>query len=183
MENACKKLQAFFALIIISIPSLVREPFYILIEEFSVMFIETIKLFFERDLNKLINEIEQYQNESDIWMINKNISNSAGNLCLHLMGNLHTYIGAIIGGTNYIRNRELEFSLKNIPRKNLLASIKATKAMVHQSLDKLTEAQLNAEYPILVLAEKTSTVFFLAHLTTHLSYHLGQINYHRRLLG
>ncbi|WP_132530690.1 DUF1572 family protein [Pedobacter psychrotolerans] len=145
------------------------------------MLIETLKLLFERDLNKLTQEIELYRNESNIWMTSKDISNSAGNLCLHLMGNLNTYIGATIGGTSYIRNRELEFSLKNITGKDLLASIAETKKVVDQSLDKITEAQLNAEYPLLVFKEKTSTMFFLVHLTTHLSYHLGQINYHRRL--
>ncbi|GGE54452.1 hypothetical protein GCM10011413_21020 [Pedobacter psychrotolerans] len=146
-----------------------------------MMLIETLKLLFERDLNKLTQEIELYRNESNIWMTSKDISNSAGNLCLHLMGNLNTYIGATIGGTSYIRNRELEFSLKNITGKDLLASIAETKKVVDQSLDKITEAQLNAEYPLLVFKEKTSTMFFLVHLTTHLSYHLGQINYHRRL--
>ncbi|MFW0716457.1 DUF1572 family protein [Pedobacter sp. N23S346] len=146
------------------------------------MLIETLKALFERDLDKLIHEIELYQNESNIWITDKEISNSGGNLCLHLMGNINTYIGATIGGTNYVRNRELEFSLKNIPRKDLLASIKETKQVVNLSLDKITAAQLNAEYPLLVLEKKTSMMFFLVHLTTHLSYHLGQINYHRRLL-
>lgn len=147
-----------------------------------MMLIETLKLLFERDLNKLTQEIELYQNESNIWLTSKDISNSAGNLCLHLMGNLNTYIGATIGGTNYIRNRELEFSLKNIPREDLLTSIRKTKEVVYHSLDKLTEVQLNTEYPLLVFDEKTSTMFLLVHLTTHLCYHLGQINYHRRLL-
>jgi len=146
------------------------------------MLIETLKVLFERDLDKLIHEIELYQKEDNIWITDKEISNSAGNLCLHLIGNINTYIGATIGGTNYVRDRELEFSLKKIPRQELLASIKETKQVVDQSLDMITEAQLNAEYPLLVLEKKTSTMFFLVHLTTHLSYHLGQINYHRRLL-
>lgn len=81
------------------------------------MLIETLKALFERDLDKLIHEIESYQNESNIWITDKEISNSAGNLCLHLMGNINTYIGATIGGTNYVRNRELEFSLKIYPGK------------------------------------------------------------------
>ena len=78
------------------------------------MLIETLKSLFDRDLNKLCTEIELYRNEENIWKIDKEISNSAGNLCLHLIGNINNFIGAQIGKTNYVRHRELEFSLKNI---------------------------------------------------------------------
>lgn len=146
------------------------------------MAIETLKSLFNRDLNKLKTEIESYQNESKIWAVEKNISNSAGNLCLHLIGNLNTYIGAEIGKTNYIRHRELEFSQKDIPQSQLIAQIGATIIVVNNALDQLTDENLKNEYPLLVFDTKTSTDFFLTHLTTHLAYHLGQINYHRRLL-
>lgn len=138
---------------------------------------------FSRDLKRLKTEIESYQNESNLWIIEVGISNSAGNLCLHLIGNLNTYIGAILGGTDYVRNRELEFSLKDIPQKELIEKIEETARIVEETLAKLTDKQLEAEYPMLVLEEKSSTAYFLTHLTTHLTYHLGQINYHRRLLG
>jgi len=146
------------------------------------MLTETLKTLFNRDLNKLKSEIESYKNEANLWMIDKSIANSAGNLCLHLIGNLNTYIGATLGGSNYIRNRELEFSLKDIPKQELISMIEATLTVVNETLDKITDEQLNSEYPMLVFQEKTSTEFFLVHLTTHLAYHLGQINYHRRLL-
>ena len=87
------------------------------------MIIETLKILFARDLKRLRNEIELYNNEDNLWEIEKNITNSAGNLCLHLIGNLNTYIGIEIGETDYIRNRELEFSLKNIPKADLLKNI------------------------------------------------------------
>ncbi|PVX47878.1 uncharacterized protein DUF1572 [Flavobacterium sp. 103] len=144
--------------------------------------IETLKTLFNRDLNRLKLEIESFQNESKIWSIDRNISNSAGNLCLHLIGNLNTYIGVQIGKTNYIRNRELEFSNKDIPKEILIAQIEATRQTVNDALILLTEEDLKKEYPILVFEAKTSTEFLLIHLTTHLTYHLGQINYHRRLL-
>lgn len=146
------------------------------------MLISTLKLLFERDLKKLKSEIESYKNEKNLWRTEKEIANSAGNLCLHLIGNLNTYIGAQFGGTNYIRHRELEFSSKNIPRAELVKSINETIAVVDKALDTLTDDQLKNEYPILVFEQKTSTEYFLVHLTTHLNYHLGQINYHRRLL-
>jgi uncharacterized damage-inducible protein DinB len=146
------------------------------------MLIESLKSLFSRDLNKLRTEIELYQHEENIWKIDKEITNSAGNLCLHLIGNLNTFIGAQIGKTSYIRHRELEFSLKNIPRSELIENIEKTKTIIMTSLDVLSDKDLEKEYPLLVFENKMSTGYFLIHLTTHLAYHLGQINYQRRLL-
>lgn len=147
-----------------------------------MMLITTLKSLFNRDLLRLKAEIEQYHNEADIWAIKGQIKNSAGNLCLHLIGNLNTFIGKELGGSNYVRNRELEFSLKDIPKQELLDKIDGTINIINQTLDNLDETILASEYPILVFEEKTSTGYFLVHLTTHLAYHLGQINYHRRLI-
>jgi len=144
--------------------------------------IETLRTLFNRDLNKLKTEIGLYKNEDKIWYVEKNIANSAGNLCLHLVGNLNTYLGAQIAKTSYIRNREEEFSLKGIPQAELIHKIEQTIIVVNASFDQLREEELDNEYPLLVFDKKTSTSFFLVHLTFHLGYHLGQINYHRRLL-
>lgn len=138
--------------------------------------------FFERDLKRVITEIELYKNEEDIWKVEKHISNSAGNLILHLIGNLHTFIGKEIGQTNYVRNRELEFSQKYIPRAELIENINDTIDMIKNSLNPLSEEDLKNDYPILKFEKITSTEYLLVHLTTHLTYHLGQINYHRRLI-
>ena len=146
------------------------------------MITDTLKLLYSRDLAKLKQEIELYTNEENIWRIDKNILNSAGNLCLHLVGNLNAFIGAELGGTGYIRNRPEEFSLKNIPRQELVSKIDNTIDVVEKTLSMLTEEQLRSEYPQIVLDGKFSTEYFLVHLVMHLSYHLGQVNYHRRLL-
>ncbi|MES2774007.1 MAG: DUF1572 family protein [Bacteroidota bacterium] len=146
------------------------------------MIIETLKGLFTRDLNRLKKEIELYNDESNLWKIENDIANSAGNLCLHLIGNLNTYIGKEIGKTGYIRNRPLEFSLKNIPRTNLLKQVDETIEVVINSLDQLDESCLENQYPVLIFEEPTTTEYLLIHLTTHLAYHLGQINYHRRLI-
>ncbi|MBF4506023.1 DinB family protein [Flavobacterium sp. JLP] len=146
------------------------------------MLIETLKTLFNRDLHKLKVEIESYQNESQIWAIDKNISNSGGNLCLHLIGNINTYIGAEIGKTRYIRNRPLEFSIKDIPRSELINKIEETILVVNNAFNTLTEADLEKIYPQIVFEKEMTTGFFLVHLSTHLGYHLGQINYHRRLV-
>ncbi len=146
------------------------------------MLTETLKLLFERDLKKLRDEIEAYKTEKNIWQVEKNIKNSAGNLCLHIIGNLNWFIGAQLGATGYIRHRELEFSSTNIPKNDLLLEIDKTRSVLDNTLDKITASQLELEYPILVFDKKTTTYYFLIHLTTHLAYHLGQINYHRRLI-
>ena len=146
------------------------------------MLVETLKSLFNRDLNKLKVEIESYQNENQLWAIDKNISNSGGNLCLHLIGNINTYIGAEIGKTGYVRNRPLEFSLKDIPKSELIGKIEETIIVVNNTLDLLSEEDLNTIYPQIVFEKEMTTGFFFVHLSTHLAYHLGQINYHRRLL-
>ncbi len=146
------------------------------------MLIETISKLFKRDLEKLLQEINLYKDEANLWVTQEGIANSAGNLCLHLIGNLNTYIGAEIGKSGYIRNRELEFSLKNISKKELIQKIESTITVVNTALNLLKEEDLEDEYPLFVFAEKTTTGYLLVHLTVHLGYHLGQINYHRRLL-
>lgn len=146
------------------------------------MLIDILKSLFNRDLQRLKTEIATYSNEALLWHTEKNISNSAGNLCLHLIGNLNTYLGAVLGNTGYVRQRDLEFSLKDVPRAELLQKLDATVTMVNEVLDKLPTDILEKEYPMQVFEQPLTTAQFLAHLTTHLAYHLGQINYHRRLL-
>ena len=144
--------------------------------------INSLQKIFQRDLEKLKAEILLYQKESAIWKTKGNISNSAGNLCLHLIGNLNCYIGAELGKTGYVRDRPLEFSAKNIPRSELVSMIDETMIVVTKTLQQLPDSSLDDEYPLLVLEQKTSIGYFLIHLVVHLGYHLGQINYHRRLV-
>lgn len=146
------------------------------------MITESLRSLFNRDLNKLKTEIEAYQNEENLWKTDKNIANSAGNLCLHLVGNINNFIGAQLGNTGYIRHREQEFSLKDVPRTELIQKIEATIAMIDSVLPQLSEEDLKKEYPLVVFESAMTADYFLIHLLAHLDYHLGQINYHRRLL-
>ncbi len=143
---------------------------------------DILKRLFRRDLTKLKTEIAAYQNEEVIWQVEKNITNSAGNLCLHLIGNINHFIGAQMGHTGYVRQRELEFSLKNVPRTELIAHIEATIDMVDKVLDNMSDAEWAAEFTTPVFQVPTTAGQFLVHLAVHLDYHLGQVNYHRRLL-
>ncbi len=142
----------------------------------------TLTELFERDLQKLKTEINLYKDEEKLWVTEKGISNSAGNLCLHLLGNLNHFIGATLGNTGYVRYREDEFSLKNIPRQDLLTNIDNCILIVDKTLQKLTDADLEKDFPLEKHGTIVSTTHMLLHLYGHLSYHLGQINYHRRLL-
>lgn len=137
---------------------------------------------FERDLNKLKTEISSYNNENNLWLIEKSISNSAGNLCLHLLGNLNHFVGAVLGNSGYVREREKEFTSKNVPRKELISNIEKLLEIIKQTIGKLTKEDFEETYPINVFQKEMTTGFFMIHLATHLNYHLGQINYHRRLL-
>ncbi|MDW5290532.1 DinB family protein [Formosa sp. PL04] len=138
--------------------------------------------FFERDLKKLITEIELYKKEENIWRVEKSISNSAGTLTLHIIGNLHAFIGKEIGKTGYVRNRELEFTKRNVPRRELIAGVRETIEMVNKSLISLTSEELKMDYPVLKFVKVETNEYLLFHLINHLTYHLGQINYHRRLM-
>lgn len=146
------------------------------------MLTDSLRTIFKRDLAKLKEELSLYLQEENIWKVNRKISNSAGNLSLHLIGNLNTYVGAYLGNSGYVRNRPEEFALKDVPRAELIRIIEETMQTVDQVLSALNPEQLSSEYPEVVLDGKMSTEFFLVHLTTHLNYHLGQVNYHRRLL-
>ncbi|MCK0109924.1 DinB family protein [Flavobacteriaceae bacterium S0825] len=146
------------------------------------MLLETLLKIFNRDLNKLKEEIKAYKVESNLWIIDKEVTNCSGNLCLHLIGNLNHFIGAELGGTGYVRKRDLEFSLKDVSRDELLRQVDETMTIVERTLNKLTPEDLEKEYRRRVFEDYMTTGYFLVHLSTHLAYHLGQINYHRRLL-
>jgi hypothetical protein len=137
---------------------------------------------FDRELGKLEAELGQYVEQKDLWMIAGQISNSPGNLCLHLCGNLQNYIGTVMGETGYVRNRPYEFSARDLSKEHLLTEISRTRTALSITFKKITDEDLYRQYPEEVLGYPMTTVFFLNHLFGHFGYHLGQINYHRRLI-
>lgn len=146
------------------------------------MIIESINEIFQRDLKKLKGEMSRYTSEDKMWNVDKEITNSAGNLCYHLIGNLNHFIGAVLGNTGYVRQRDLEFSSKDIPLVQLLKDIDEVSGIIETTLSNIDVSELEEEYPIQVFKAKMTKGYFLVHLASHLNYHLGQINYHRRLL-
>ena len=147
------------------------------------MLTDILKELYTRDLNKLREEIEQFSDEADLWTTSEGINNSAGNLCQHLTGNLQHFFGAVLGKTGYVRDRDAEFAAKGTTKADLLADIDAAERSVRETLAGLSDEDFAKTYPIEVFDRPMTTGYFLIHLTTHFNYHLGQINYHRRLVA
>jgi uncharacterized damage-inducible protein DinB len=145
--------------------------------------IDILLQLFQRDLEKLKTEISSFKDEKKLWEISGDVKNSAGNLCLHLCGNLQHFIGAVLGNSGYIRNRDAEFSRKNVPIRELVAEIDLTIEILKKTFAGLKEDDLQKIYPINVFGYEMTTEYLLTNMATHLTYHLGQINYHRRLLN
>ena len=140
---------------------------------------------FAKDLTRLREEVIQYPGEESLWAITPGINNSSGNLTLHICGNLQHFIGAVLGKSGYVRDRSNEFEAKGISKSTLQDLIDTTETVVAQTLVKLNRNDLEAGYPIKAAfgPKDMTTLQALIILSAHLNYHLGQINYHRRLLS
>ena len=143
---------------------------------------EWISLLLTRELSAFSRELDLFQDEALIWATLPGISNSAGTLTLHVCGNLQHYVGAVLGNTGYVRDRDLEFSARGIPRSRLQADLAETSEGVRTVLAGLPDQKLRAEYPDVLGGPRLPTDLFLLHLTTHLAFHLGQAGYLRRVL-
>lgn len=144
---------------------------------------DELAFLFERDLKKLKEEILAYTDESILWTKAPGINNPAGNLALHLIGNLRHFIGAVLGGNGFVRDREAEFASSLVPRTVLIAEVEKVLVEIPTVLKSLSEEVLQSTYPLEVFGYSLTSSHFLIHLYGHLNYHLGQINYHRRLLS
>ena len=138
---------------------------------------------FRRDLQRLHQQIDAFPNDEALWQTLPGVTNAAGNLALHIEGNLREYIGSQLGQRPYARNRQLEFSAKGISRHDLLTRIAELKQTIPAVIEQLSSEQLESEYPEVVLEVTTSTQQLLIHLYGHMNWHLGQIDYLRRVLS
>jgi hypothetical protein len=143
---------------------------------------QTFLHFFLRDLDKLVAEIEAFPSEESLWRSGGDVKNPAGTLGLHLAGNLQHFFGAVLGGTGYVRNRDLEFSARRVAKTEILAGLQMAREVVAKVLGDMSDAQLTGVFPANHFGENRSTLHALLHLLSHLSYHLGQVNYLRRLI-
>lgn len=141
-----------------------------------------ITIQYKKYFKSLKNEITQYENESAIWHVNSDIKNSAGTLTLHLCGNLNHNFGAVISGNGYVRNRDKEFTERNISKAELLRLITDTESTVLPVIESFTPEKMAEQFPEILNDEDQTVYDAIIRFSFHFAYHLGQINYHRRLL-
>lgn len=147
------------------------------------MIAETLSEVYLRGIEQLKAELSLYKNEADLWLVKGDVKNSTGTLTLHLCGNLKHFIGAVLGKSGFIRERDKEFSDRNISREKLLAELNSVSEMLSKTLPTLSDEAVLKVYPADFSPGKTvTTLYVLARLISHFDYHLGQINYHRRLI-
>ena len=143
--------------------------------------IKSSAIILERDLKKVIHEINQYEDEKSLWTIRGEIKNSSGNLALHIAGAVHHFIGSVLGNNGYIRNREREFSDKNIETSVIINQLNKAIEILKEVLNKMTDEDIEREFPEKPGGNTMTVGFFLIHFISHINYHLGQINYNRRI--
>lgn len=135
-----------------------------------------------RELRALERELQAYKTEDQVWLVPPGLPNSGGTLALHAAGNLLHFIGAVLGGTSYVRDRDAEFSRRGVPRTELIEGLRQASEVVTATLTALDPARLEAPYPLPVLNRRLDTGDFMMHLATHLAYHTGQVDFHRRIV-
>lgn len=135
-----------------------------------------------RELRTLVRELEAYPTEGQLWAVPAGLPNSAGTLALHAAGNLLHFVGAVLGGSTYQRDRDAEFQRRDVPRAELIAELRRAEDVVQATLPALDAAALATPYAVPVANRRQVTGEFLLHLATHLAYHVGQVDYHRRIV-
>ena len=144
--------------------------------------VSSLRLVLLRDLRSLDDQVAAYPDDESLFKVAPGISNSGGNLALHLVGNLRHFFGAVLGGSGYVRDRPAEFETRGLSRESIRRQVQETINDVDAALAKVGSDMLASEYPLPIGDKPVRTAEFLVHLAVHLTYHLGQIDYHRRLL-
>lgn len=139
-------------------------------------------LLFHRDLRCFMREVALFPDDATLWRTVPGIANSAGNLALHVTGNLRYFVGVVLGGSDYVRQRDQEFAQQEGSRAGVIAGLEAAVVELEAGLQALTPASLAATYPVSVGGHHPATGRFLMHLATHLAFHLGQVGCLRRTL-
>ena len=142
----------------------------------------TIQHILTRELLALRRGIEAYPDDASVWRPMPGIANVGGTLALHIAGNLQHFVGAVLGGTGYVRDRDAEFARRDVSRDEILREIDAAIAAVERGLQSIGDDALPRTYPEKVAGRDVVTADYLVHLASHLSYHLGQLDYHRRIV-
>ena len=135
-----------------------------------------------RELQGFIKEVEAFPSDDSLWHTRRGVTNSAGNLALHVSGNLQDFVGRVLGGTSYVRNRELEFGQREGTRASVVAGLRTTIDVIEKVVPELTEETMASDYPMQLNGKTLNTATFLVHLAAHIAFHLGQAGYLRRII-
>ncbi|HLK17881.1 MAG TPA: DinB family protein [Bryobacteraceae bacterium] len=144
---------------------------------------KNLSLLYRRDLARLMQQVDAFPGDESLWRKLPGITNPAGNLVLHLEGNLREYIGRQLGGLPYERVRPLEFSSTGLPKENLTARLSELRNTIPSVIERLSQDELEKPYPEQVLEIPLTTQEFLIHIYGHLNWHLGELDYLRRALS
>jgi uncharacterized damage-inducible protein DinB len=146
------------------------------------MLVAAVAAILDRDLQALAREVMAYPDERALWATPQGITNSGGTLALHLAGNIRHFLGATLGGTGFVRDRAAEFAARDVPRATLLGHIEEARAAVRAAVDRVSDERQDEDYPEVVGGLRVATGEYLIHLVSHFAYHLGQLDYHRRVV-
>ena len=146
------------------------------------MLTTTVAGILTRELRTLEREIEAYATDEQIWQPHPSLPNTGGTLALHAAGNLLHFVGAVLGETGYVRDRDAEFNRRGVARDEILAGLRTARDVVSATLARLPASRLDEWYPLPIVNRRVRTGEYLVHLATHLAYHVGQVDYHRRLI-
>ena len=135
-----------------------------------------------RELEGFIREVEAFPSDVSVWHTRRGVTNSAGNLALHVCGNLQDFVGRVLGGTSYVRHRDQEFGQREGTRDSLVAELRTTIGVIESTLSALPDQRMAADYPMPLAGKTLNTATFLVHLGAHLAFHLGQASYLRRVI-
>ena len=135
-----------------------------------------------RELHAFAREVSMFPDDESLFRTAAGVTNSAGNLALHVCGNLRHFVGAVLGGTGYVRNRDLEFQARGGRRADVARELHETAAVVTSALARLSPTALAKPYPQRVGDLELPCRLFLVHLAVHLGFHLGQAGYLRRIV-
>jgi uncharacterized damage-inducible protein DinB len=146
------------------------------------MLVAAVAAILDRDLQALAREVTAYPDERALWATPPGIQNSGGTLAVHLAGNIRHYFGAKLGGTGYVRDRPAEFAARDVPRATILAQIEEARAAVRAAAARTADERQEEDFPEVIAGMRVATGEYLIHLVSHFAYHLGQLDYHRRVV-
>jgi uncharacterized damage-inducible protein DinB len=145
-------------------------------------FLTVIRVQLVRELEGFVREVEACPDDESLWQVAPGVTNSVGTLALHVCGNLQDFVGRVLGGSSYVRNREHEFSHRGSSRADVVAELRRASAAVSEALAGLDQSRLDQDYPMPLAGNTVNTAAFLAHLGAHIAFHLGQAGYLRRIV-